>query len=182
MKTLKLGKKYLADTLWELCQQNGIGCLVNWFDEVPDTVRRSEDGQFEIWLDTPIETAVKLDNNRPDVILINRQDNEWTIVKFSVPWDKNVLLKEDEKITRYIPLVKEIRKVHRVSTKILPIILGSLGTVTNQIKADLAVLGTERILGRIQTLVLIGIHNILRKVMNSDRKGKRKKKKKVGEN
>ena len=99
-------------------------------------------------------------------------------MEFSVPWDKNVLLKEDEKITRCIPLVKEIRKVHGVSTKIVPIILGSIGTVINQLKADLAVLGTERILGGIQTLVLIGIHNTLRKVMNSDRKGKRKKKKK----
>ena len=30
--------------------------------------------------------------------LINRQDKKWTIVKFYVPWDKNVLLKEEEKI------------------------------------------------------------------------------------
>ena len=110
-------------------------------------MRRSENGQFEIWLDRPIETTVKLDHNRPDVILINRQDNEWTIVEFSVPWDKNILLKEEEKITRYIPLAKEGRKVHGLSTKIVPIILGSLGTVTNQLKADLAVLGMERILG-----------------------------------
>ena len=111
---------------------------------------RSEDGLFEIRWDRPIETTVKLEHNRPDVILINRQDKEWTIVEFSVPWDKNVLLKEEEKIQRYIPLAKEIRKVHGVSTKVVPIILGSLGTVTNQFKADLAVLGMERILGGLQ--------------------------------
>ena len=62
---------------WELYQKYGIGCTNNWFEQVPDTVQRSEDGQFEIWWDTPIETTIKLDNNRPDVILINRQDNEW---------------------------------------------------------------------------------------------------------
>ena len=163
---------------WELRRQNGIGCAVNWFEEVPDTVRRSEDGQCEIWWNRPIETTVKLDHNRPNVTLINRQDNEWTIVEFSVPWDKNVLLKGEEKITRYIPLAKEIRKVHGVSTKIVPIILGSLGIVTKQLKADLAVLGMERMLGGLQTSVLIGTHNILRKVINSDSKGKRKKKKK----
>ena len=61
-------------------------------------------------------------------------------MEFSVPRDKNVLLKKNEKIQRYIPLAKEISKVHGVSTKIVPIILGSLGTVTNQLKADLAVL------------------------------------------
>ena len=61
---------------WELCQQNGIACSVNWFEKVSDTVWRSEGGQFEIWWDRPIKTTVKLDHNRPDVILINRQDNE----------------------------------------------------------------------------------------------------------
>ena len=108
------------------------------------------------------------------MILINRQDKEWTTVEFSVPWDKNVLLKEKEKIQKYIKLVKEICKVHGVSTKVVPIILGSLGTVTNQLRADLAVLGMERILEGLQTSVLIGTHNILRKMMNSDRKEKGK--------
>ena len=130
------------------------------------------DGQFEIWWNRPIETTVKLEHNGPDVILINRQDKEWTIVEFPVPWGKNVLLREEEKIQKYIPLDKEIHNVHGVSTKIAPIILGSLGTVTNQLKADLAVLGMERILGRLQASVLIGTHIILRKMMNSDRKEK----------
>ena len=125
---------------WELCQKYGIGCANNRFEEVSENVWRSEDDQFEIWWDRPIETTVKLQHNRLNVILVNRQDKEWTIAEFSVPWDKNVLLKEEEKIQRYIPLDKEILKAHGVSTKIVPIILGSLGTVTNQLKADLAVL------------------------------------------
>ena len=158
----------------ELCRKYGISCVNNWFEEVPDTVQNSENGQFEIWWDRPIETTVKLERNRPDMILINRQDKEWTTVEFSVPWDKNVLLKEKEKIQKYIKLVKEICKVHGVSTKVVPIILGSLGTVTNQLRADLAVLGMERILEGLQTSVLIGTHNILRKMMNSDRKEKGK--------
>ena len=33
---------------WELCWNYGIGCANIWFEEVPDTVQRSEDGQFEI--------------------------------------------------------------------------------------------------------------------------------------
>ena len=71
-------------------------------------------------------------------------------------------------------MAKKIRKVHGVSTTIVPIILGSFGTVTNQLKADLAVLGMERMFEGLQTSVLIGTHSILRKVMNSDRKEKGK--------
>ena len=95
-------------------------------------------------------------------------------MEFSVPWDKNLLLKEEELIQKYIPLAKEIHKVHGVSTEIVPVTLRSLGTVTNQLKADLAVLRMERILGGQQTSVLIGTHNILRKMMNGAKKEKGK--------
>ena len=86
---------------WELCKKNGVGYSDKWFEEVPETVRKREDGKVEIWWDRPIETTIKLDHNRPDVVVINREDNEWTIVEFSVPWDKNVLLKEEEKTSKY---------------------------------------------------------------------------------
>ena len=94
-------------------------------------------------------------------------------MEFSVPWDKNVLLKEEEKVSKYIPLAKEIQKVHRVSTKIIPIILGSLGTVTTRLENSLKELRMENVLGSLQTSVLVGTHNILRKVLN---KGRRKRK------
>ena len=84
---------------WELCRKYGICCSEKWLQEVPDTVRKSENGEYEIWWDQPIETTVKLDNNRPDIIVINRQNNEWIIVEFSVSWDKNVMLKEEEKVS-----------------------------------------------------------------------------------
>ena len=163
---------------WELCNQYGLKCSGKWYEEVPDTVRKREDGQVEIWWDRPIETTIKLDYNRPDIIVINREDNEWTIVEFSVPWDKNVLLREEEKASKYIPLAKEIRKVHGVSTKIVPIILGSLGTVTTGLKGHLKELDLGSILGGLQTSVLIGTHNILRKVLNMNKKENRKKKNK----
>ena len=160
---------------WELCRWYGIECASKWFEEGPETVRKSKDGQFEIWWDRPIETTVKLDHNRPDLVIINRQDNEWTIIEFSVPWDKNVQLKEEEKVSKYIPLAKEIRKVHRVSTKIVPIVLGSLGTVTTRLQNSLKELEMEKILGSLQTSVLIGTHNILRKVMNIAKKKQKRK-------
>ncbi len=70
---------------WELCGQYGIGRSEKWYEEVPDTVRRSGDRQFEIWWDRYVETTVKLDHNRPDVVLLNRRDKECLIVEFSVP-------------------------------------------------------------------------------------------------
>ena len=53
---------------------------------------------------------------------------------FSVPWDKNVVTTEDEKIANYSPLAKEIRKMHRVSTKTVPLVVGCLGVVSGQLE------------------------------------------------
>ena len=38
--------------------------------------------------------------------------------------------KEDEKITNYSPLVKEITKRHRVSTKVVPLVVGCVCVVS----------------------------------------------------
>ena len=51
---------------WELCRKYGISCAINWFEEVPGTVRSSENGQFEIWWDRPVETTVKTQQTRCD--------------------------------------------------------------------------------------------------------------------
>ena len=44
-------------------------------------------------------------------------------VDFSVPWDRNVVTKEGGKITN-CSLAKEIRKIHRLSTTIVPFVVG----------------------------------------------------------
>jgi len=48
---------------------------------------------------------------------------------FSVPLDKNVLKKEEENVVHYTPLSYEIWKLHKVSTKIVPLVVGALGVV-----------------------------------------------------
>ena len=54
-------------------------------------------------------------------------------VHFSMPWDKNVVTKEDEKIQNYwcSPLAKETGKMHQASTKIVPLVVGCLGVMTS---------------------------------------------------
>ena len=42
---------------WELCRKYGVKCAERWFEEVPDEVRRSEEGNVEIWWDRAVETT-----------------------------------------------------------------------------------------------------------------------------
>ena len=73
-----------------------------WYNEAPDAVRISKDGKKEIWWDRKAENTFKLDYTRPDLVLFDREKEECIVVDFSVPCDKNVLIKEQEKIVKYV--------------------------------------------------------------------------------
>ena len=84
---------------WELCRKYGIKYAGVCYKKVPDEVRVSEDGKVEIWWYRSVKTTRKLEHNRPDITVLDRVARKWTFVDFSVPWDKNVINKKDEKIT-----------------------------------------------------------------------------------
>lgn len=82
---------------WELCRRYGVKCAGKWF-QVPEEVRRNEAGDIEIWWDRGIHTTKKMEHNLPDMVVVDRTKKHWILVDFAVPWDKNVVRKEEEKI------------------------------------------------------------------------------------
>ena len=151
---------------WELCRKFGVKCAGKWFEEVPNEVRVSEDGNVEIWWDRNVMTTKQLEHNRPDVVVIDRAARKWLIVDFAVPWDKNVVTKEDEKMAKYSPLALEVRRVYGVETKVVPVVVGALGVVSKRLEGYLKVLGVPDVLGGLQTSAIIGTTNILRKTLS----------------
>ena len=151
---------------WEVCRKYGVKCAGKWWEETPEEVRISKDGKFEIWWDKSVNTAEQLEHNRPDLVIINREKGLWTIVDFCVPVDKNVLKREQDKIDTYSPLAYQIRKMHKVKTRIVPVVIGSLGVVSKRLKGYIDELGIPDVIGGLQTSVLIGTSKVLRKVLN----------------
>ena len=106
-----------------------------------------------------------LEHNRPDVVVVDRDAKKWTFADFSVPMDVNVVKKEDEKVSNYSPLAQEIRKIHKVQTEIIPIILGALGTVPLRLEGYLKRLGIPDIIGCMQKTALLGTQRILKNAL-----------------
>ena len=150
---------------WELCRKYGIKSADVWYKEVSDEVRMSEDGKVEIWWDRSVETTRKLEHNRPDITVLDRVAQRWTFVDFSVPWNKNVVRKEDEKINNYSPLVKEITKLHQVSAKVVLLVVGCLGVVSCRLEQYLKELGIPDVLGGMQTSAVVGTTQIVQKIL-----------------
>ena len=83
---------------WELLGKYGLKRNPKWYEQTVESVRKSEDGLVEIWWDRPVAATKQLDHNRPDVVVIDKRENDGVIVDFSVPIDVNVAKVEVEKV------------------------------------------------------------------------------------
>ena len=84
---------------------------------------------------------------------------------FLLPWDKNVVSKEDEKINHYSPLVKEITKLHIVSAKVVPFVVVCLGVVSCRLEKYLKELCIPEVLGGMQTSAVVGTTQVLQNTL-----------------
>ena len=151
---------------WELCRKHGIKCAEKWYKEVPDEVRVNSDNTVEIWWDRKVLTSVQVEHNKPDVVVLDRSSMQCTIIDFSVPWDKNVVAKEDEKKVRYGPLAQDMTKVYGMKTSVVPIVVGGLGTVPKRLPNYIKKLGIPDVIGGLQTSAIIGTSIIIKAVLN----------------
>ena len=152
---------------WEVCGNFGLRPSEKWYQEVPDGVRKSEDGNIEVWWDQKVVTPTEFKYNRPDMVVIDKSNKKWWMIDFSVPYDPNVVSKEKEKINKYKKLAAEVARMHKVSVEVVPIIVGSLGVVTKDLTRWLDRIGVGDVVGGLQTSALIGTAAILRKVLYS---------------
>ena len=152
---------------WELLVKYGFERSEKWYQEVPDPVRITADRRYEIRWDQTIPTARKLDHNKPDVVMIDHVEKRWTLIDFSVPFDGNVAKKEDEKKTKYTDLARSVAAEHNVRVEIIPIVVGALGVVTEDLEEYLKKLEIRDVIGGLQTAALIGTAAILKKVLST---------------
>ena len=103
---------------------------------------------------------------RPDVVVVDREENTWYIVDFAIPMDHHVKEKEEERTDRYMDLAAEIRRQFREKIVIVPIVLAALGTVPVKLLKFLEKLEIDDVIGSLKTGVLISATAILRKVLN----------------
>ena len=156
---------------WLLLKKPGIPTGNKWYSHIPNVVIETDDRKVTIYWDKPIKTDRKVSYNRPDVVVIDREENTWYIVDFAIPMDHHVKEKEEEKIDKYMDLAAEVRRQFRVKTVIIPIVLGALGTVPAKLSKSLEKLEKQDLIGSLQTAVLTSTTAILRRDLNLLRSG-----------
>ena len=93
---------------WEICRKHWIECTDKWYDHQPLAVTENRD--VRITWDMTVYTDKKLNHNRPDITLLRKDIQEWTLIDIAVPADQNIINTEEEKVARYQELAFELRE------------------------------------------------------------------------
>ena len=113
-----------------------------------------------------VYTDKKLNHNRPDITLVRKDTQEWALIDIAVPADQNIISNEEEKVDRYQDLSFEIKRIHRASkVTVIPIVIGTTGTVSRNAKSWYGKLDIPDIVGITQLSAILGTAHILRKVL-----------------
>ena len=94
-------------------------------------------------------------------MLINKKERTCQLVDFAVPADHRVKLKENEKMNKYL------EKLWNMKVKVIPIVVGALGTVPKGLERGLESLEIRGRIETIQNTALLQSARILRRVMET---------------
>ena len=79
-----------------------------------------------------IKTAHLILARHPDLLIVNKKKT-CQIVDFAVPPDHRVKLKESEKKDKCLDLVRELNKLWNMRVAVIPILIVTLGTDTEEL-------------------------------------------------
>ena len=81
---------------WDLSEKCGFERELNWYDHKPNPMCESE--RYKLLWDVKIQTDHHIDHNKPDIVLLNKEEKSCLIIDVVCPFDTRIDSKEREKI------------------------------------------------------------------------------------
>ena len=99
--------------------------------------KSSRNYRAKILWDYDVRTDHRIQARKPDLILVNKENQKVSLIDVAIPWDTRVVEKGREKVEKYQDLKMEIRRLWRAEVEVVPIILGALGLIPDDLKRNL---------------------------------------------
>ena len=147
----------------EICEFYNLETPKNWW-EIPN--KATENSKAKLLWDFYIQTDKQVLANQPDIVIIDKDKKQATIIDIAIPNDYNIQDKEKEKVQKYQPLREELERIWKVKTKVVPVVVGSLGALTSAHERWLGELPGKHNSTTLQKCALLGTSKILRRVLN----------------
>ena len=147
-----------------MCEKHHLEKKDKWYEHAPDSV--SEKDEVKLLWDLNIQCDHVIEARRLGIVVVNKQEKKSAIIDIAVPADKRIGEKENEKIEKYQDLKREIARMWSMRTvQVVPIVVGSLGSVTKNLDKWLGKLNVKISISLLQETTLLGTARILRKVL-----------------
>ena len=117
-----------------------------------------------LW-DFIINTDHVIHARRPDLVIKDKLENQCLIVDFAVSSDSRIETKEYEKLDKCQDLARELTELWNMNVRVIPIIVGALGTIPKDLHQQLKEIGIETKIVELQKTVILNSARILREVL-----------------
>ena len=149
---------------WELCVKHGFDCKEKWYEHEPEGAIENENVKI-LW-DINIQCDNVIEARRPDIVIVEKKEKSCLIIDIAVPGDVRVYEKEQEKVEKYQDLKREIGRLWQMrKVQVIPVVVGSLGSVSKYFGLWLDKMGIPNEFAVIQKTALLGSARILRRVL-----------------
>nr|CAH7740913.1 unnamed protein product [Callosobruchus chinensis] len=133
-----------------------------------ESVAVVENERCRIYWNYSFPTLELVQANKPDIVLLDHQQNTMFVIEFSAPAEVNIVSKEDEKRTKYQELLGQLRRLWPdYAVSLLVMVIGSLGGMRNTLLSALRAIPVCRaaahiLAARMQKAVILGSLRLLR--------------------
>ncbi|KAL1447249.1 hypothetical protein WDU94_007620 [Cyamophila willieti] len=138
-----------------------------FYNYIPEPVLESRN--HLLYWDRTILTDKTVAHNKPDIVYINKQENNAIIIDVAVPLTHNVQKTETEKVTKYEDLKEEMKRIWRLNNiVIIPVVISSEGVTSKNFKINLEKLDIKTYARwNIQKSVILQTCHLVRKFLRN---------------
>jgi hypothetical protein len=163
---IKRHDRVCAQLHFNICKETGVKLdQKHGFERVPKTVDTSHEGKVTILWNQQVQTDRTMSNDKPDVIIQDNEGRTCMLRDVAISGDRNVINKEAKKILKYKNLTTEIQRMWNVKTKVIPIIIGAVGTISKSFRKYLSHILGKRDIKEVQKTAILNTAHILQKVL-----------------
>ena len=149
---------------WRICKHYHFPTADKWYEHKPEKVTENEAATV-LW-DMPVNTDKEIKANRPDIIIKDKIEKKCIMIDMSIPSERNVSIKEVEKLSKYQDLEIEVTRMWEMKTSTVPIVVGALGLIKRCLEKYVSQIPGHIRIEELQKIALLGSAHILRKTLS----------------
>jgi len=129
------------------------------------SIETSQGGKVAILWNQQTQTDRTIPSNKPDIIIRDNEKGTCVLIDVAISGGRNVIKKEAKKILKYKDLTIEIQRMWNVKTKVIPVIIGATGTISESFRKCVIDIPGKHEVKELQKTAILGTAHILRKVL-----------------